>query len=305
MTERVSISSSSVGGGSGVSHAVTSYRRGELIELAKSARLRWILADISASKSPTRTKVPVEEVKIETASIIRSPPLEPFPAVGCLQDIFNCLTDLCKDDQNEIDAYDGFDILELIPEDESLVENCVQSDEQFHEPDEEGLDVDDSVSEYYHLFLDKLRRSEAIDVVRSMRRFVNDIKSRLSTARSSNRSRFQLSDEDQSECISTIWKFLSRILSQLREITIFADNKFVASKVFEACCEKFLFTKLYDILFAADAEDSQLDRKLKQRMKDLQFITTEHLDVKSVTHGVLDKSGKIFLPQLYFIVLFI
>jgi hypothetical protein len=199
---------------------------------------------------------------------------------------------LCKDDENEIDAYDGFNILELIPEDESLVENFVQSDERFYEANEEDLDVDDSVCEYYHLFLDKLRRTESIDIVRSMRRFVNDIKARLSAARSSNRSRFKLADEDQSECISMIWKFLARVLSQLREIPVFAENKFVASRVFEACCEKFLFIKLYDILFAADAEDSQLDRKWKQRMKDLQFISTEHLDVKSVTHGVLDKSGR-------------
>ena len=111
---------------------------------------------------------------------------------------------------------------------------------------------------------------------------------KLTTMRSQPRSRFALDEEDQKEVVEYVWRFLERVLVQIRDIEAFKKNKFVNSKKFENCLEKFVYLKLHDILFAADGEDTQLDRKMSGRMKDLQFITTEHLEIKSITHGVLE-----------------
>jgi hypothetical protein len=235
--------------------------------------MRWILADVSSSKGPADRAKEVKVNILNSISSFASPMAEPFPAVGCLQDVFNFLSDLSKDDAEDFDAYNGLDILSLIPsDDEILYDSDAQSDENIDD------DIDESIDgcEHYNLFLNKLRRNEAIEIVRSMRRFVNDIRIRLNSARSQSQSRFQLSEDDQNECIELIWKFLRRTVSQLREIPLYAHNKFVKSKSFELCCEKFLFIKLHDILFAGDAEDAQLDRKLKQRMKVLSLCTIWH-----------------------------
>ena len=110
--------------------------------------------------------------------------------------------------------------------------------------------------------------------------------------RSQPQSRFCLCEEDQKECVDLIWRFLETLADQIRQIDTFKRNKFVNSRKFENCLEKFLFIKLHDILFASDGEDAQLDRKMGGRLKDLQFITTEHLDVRSMTHGVLEIPGE-------------
>ena len=117
---------------------------------------------------------------------------------------------------------------------------------------------------------------------------MNDMRVKVTTMRSQPQSRFALDDEDQKEVVEYIWKFLERVLMQVKDIETFKKNKFVNSRKFENCLEKFVYLKLHDLLFAADGEDMQLDRKMAGRMKDLQFITTEHLEIQSITHGVLE-----------------
>ena len=274
-------------------YSISENRKSELLEMARISRMRWILEDVAISGSPTIQKAsPNLNNSLSTNNSTKN--MTPITGAGCLQDILNFLMDVCKEQESN-DENDYLDILTLIPTEEEifdskLIENMFQSE------DDDYVDVsEDQINSHYNLFLDKLRRSEAIDAVRSMRRFVNDMKNTLIEMRSNIRSKFQLSDEDQNHCIDIIWKFLERILSQIREIPSFTNNKFVNSKLFEICLEKFLFTKLHGILFSTDLEDSKLDHKMKERMKDLQFITTEHLEVRNVTNLVLEVPGNFYL----------
>ena len=52
---------------------------------------------------------------------------------------------------------------------------------QFSVEADEARNEAEASDDFYTLFLDKLRRSDAVEVVRSMRRFVNDLRGKLGT----------------------------------------------------------------------------------------------------------------------------
>ena len=190
----------------GGKHTVSTFRRNQLLEMARISRIRWIVSELSQSSSPVEKKIVDGETKekenekdeYQEEEIDRD-----IPGLDCLQDIFNFLVDVSredrpeeveetargvkgnrKDDKNNTgdpEEDDGLDILSLVPSEEELLyanemeesatdKDSIEEDPIFIEVHRyEDVECDDTC---YKMFLDKLRRIKVIDVVRSIRRYV-------------------------------------------------------------------------------------------------------------------------------------
>ena len=193
-------------GRSGSKHTVSAFRRNQLLEMARISRIRWIVSELSQSSSPSEKKSVDVESKDTDDGNNDSRPEEidrDIPGLDCLQDIFNFLVDVSREDRSEdyqadsntnggkdgsgkkrdvLEENDYLDVLSLVPtEEELLYANEIDEDSPDKDPNEEDaafvevhqyedVECDDTC---YKLFLDKLRRSEVIDIVRSIRRYVS------------------------------------------------------------------------------------------------------------------------------------
>jgi hypothetical protein len=81
---------------------------------------------------------------------------------------------------------------------------------------------------------------------------------------------------------SRIWSFLDHLHETMRALPVWKHETPANFDVSKAHCEKFLYIKLYPVLFASDVEDVMLNERTKERIESLAFLTTEHLDIKGL-----------------------
>ena len=206
----------------GGKHTVTSFRRNQLLDMARISRIRWIVSELSQSSSPIERKVgrrrqqKEDEPATSTADAKESEEHEgqkrqeeidrDIPGLDCLQDIFNFLVDVGRKDKQELgegrdgsgkkkaggtenhggprntrnedvlEEEDGIDILSLVPTEEELMyANEVEEGKGSDEEDSAFIEVDryedvECDNTCYKMFLEKLRKVEMVDTVRSIRR---------------------------------------------------------------------------------------------------------------------------------------
>ena len=177
----------------GGKHTVSTFRRNQLLEMARISRIRWIVSELSQSSSPVEKKIvngEIKEKETEKDEYQEEEIDRDIPGLDCLQDIFNFLIDVSREDRQEgveetakddPEEDDGVDILSLVPSEEELFyanemeestanKDSIEEDPIYIEVHRyEDVECDDTC---YKMFLDKLRRIEVIDIVRSIRRYV-------------------------------------------------------------------------------------------------------------------------------------
>ena len=93
-------------------HTVSTFRRNQLLEMARISRIRWIVSEVSQSSSPVARKKETTDEEIEEKEDEKDKhPQEEIdrdiPGLDCLQDIFNFLVDVSKEDRVESDEEIG------------------------------------------------------------------------------------------------------------------------------------------------------------------------------------------------------
>lgn len=100
-----------------------------------------------------------------------------------------------------------------------------------------------------------------------------------------NPHRFSKEDLQIGELASVIWVYLDELSLTMRKTAPWSnesDEKFEQTK---KDCERFLFLKLYDPLFqvaSAGLEDQMANQRTRERIESLQFLSAEHLDIRSL-----------------------
>ena len=116
-------------------------------------------------------------------------------------------------------------------------------------------------------FLEKMRAPAAMDLVRGIKGFINDM------LKSSTTGDAEGDSQKVQNCLSQ-----SEIAFQSHPL--WHDSSYEELEAAGEGLEKYLLTKLYGRCFGVAAEDKERDELLNQRMKALHsFIKPEHLDI--------------------------
>ena len=117
----------------------------------------------------------------------------------------------------------------------------------------------------YHAFMAKMQQPSASGLFRSIKLFVRDL----------------LSDSQRSvdEVAEAVQAFFYETEEAIAQHPLWHGCE--PEELDKACdaLEKFVTTKLYDKVFLTDAEESESDRLLEERLQHLRFVTVEHLSV--------------------------
>ena len=117
----------------------------------------------------------------------------------------------------------------------------------------------------YHAFMAKMQQPSANGLFRSIKLFVRDL----------------LSDTQRSvdEVAEAVQAFFYETEEAIAQHPLWHGCE--PEELDKACdaLEKFVTTKLYDKVFLTDAEESESDRLLEERLQHLRFVTVEHLSV--------------------------
>ena len=117
----------------------------------------------------------------------------------------------------------------------------------------------------YHAFMAKMQQPSANGLFRSIKLFVRDL----------------LSDTQRSvdEVAEAVQAFFYETEEAVAQHPLWHGCE--PEELDKACdaLEKFVTTKLYDKVFLTDAEESESDRLLEERLQHLRFVTVEHLSV--------------------------
>lgn len=220
-------------------------RRAELLYLARKSRLQWI----TAAENACTDILPARSVEMDSM-------LSALPAMKCLEDVLGFLTDLSGDTES----------VQL----SSLVNTHVVPDEEEEEDELPSFSNMDA----YSVFITKLKRRSATDIVKSMQVFVQGIEIEMREATYSG------SVQDKLQGISdSIWVFHKKTLARMRENACWereSTEEWIKTK---ESLEIFLLSKLHSTLFI---EDIHGDLELYDRIQTLKFLSPEHLDIKSI-----------------------
>eukprot|EP00981_Chlorochromonas_danica_P003310 scaffold644_cov168-Ochromonas_danica.AAC.2 len=273
------------------SSSLSSARHQELLRLARKSRIFWVLQarDKSEAAAATTATVSAKQQSQHSSS-------SAIPAAVAIEQVLNLLNNIV-DDGESIDL----DSLMLAVEEEK------DDEEQLEEQEESSLLLNSSSSSSYNLFLKKLLHPQAASIVKSIQQFVTQLSGRVreqrmknsplrfasssstTTSTSFSTSRNNSNHQDTMDNLGkiwseSIWKFLSHCQEQLHSHPLWqavSEKEWEEEKVH---LEKFLFVKLYPILFGIDSEDFLLNQTTYERIASLAFITPEHLDIKSFHH---------------------
>ena len=117
----------------------------------------------------------------------------------------------------------------------------------------------------YHAFMAKMQQPSASGLFRSIKLFVRDL----------------LNDTQRSvdEVAEAVQAFFYETEEAIAQHPLWHGCE--PEELDKACdaLEKFVTTKLYDKVFLTDAEESESDRLLEERLQHLRFVTVEHLSV--------------------------
>jgi hypothetical protein len=287
-------------------------RKLELLALARRSRVKWVTdaadrpgagsennksGDLQKHSPSSNSHVAVSDSRVVSLSKRR----DKFPAAECIQTVLEVLSDIVDDGEVvDIDA-----VIALIPSDKDI--DDVQSTEI---PQYDGAE---GPRPPYAVFIDKLKHPTAIDIVKSMQYFVMKFEqtirnyqlqlmtedpellaSKAAALSASVDNQFDAGDDPITvKRIASIWEFLDKTYALMKANILWAEETPTQWDKSKASCEKFLFLKLYHLIFACDVEDSHLDRKLSDRIASLSFLTGEHLDIRYIKPGSTALQGTV------------
>lgn len=228
----------------------TEARRAELLQIARRSRIKWILEARDVNYNST-TQQPSSSVTDALKSKV--------PGADCIQKVLNFLSEVVKDGEScDVSSI----IAGLIEYDDYEEDNLQMKSSNFGKAD--GFED----------FIHKLILPASVDITKAMQQFV--AKFFTDFQESKNRG----SEEEFQNWSGSLWTFLDHITEMMRENPIWLDETTLQFEASKNHCEKFIFTKLYPILFASDFSDVNLNERTRERIEALGFLTTEHLDIK-------------------------
>lgn len=237
-------------------------RRAELLQIARRSRIKWVLdeKDVEYLKA--------QDGKEDERTISDSLKNK-IPAAECIQNVLNFLTDVISDgevcDVASIAAgiidYDDFDDVQY-----NLLKH-----------------KDPNVTDTYNEFLNKLTLPASTEVVKSMQQFVTKFFADYHNAKANPAPMEPVAEPTEEELQSwpaRVWTFLDHTNDSMKELPVWSHESVVQFEATCTHCEKFIFAKLYPVLFATDIEDPTQNERIKERIDSLIFLTAEHLDIK-------------------------
>jgi hypothetical protein len=288
------------GGGNNEEAKALEERKLELLALARRSRVKWITdaadkpnsgsSDPHQSKSGDAVTKPAGAGTPTNANKRR----DKFPAAECIQNVLEVLSEIVDDGEViDIDA-----VISLIPTDKDIDELQSAEVPQYDGPD--------GPKNHYTVFIEKLRHFGAVEIVKSMQYFVMKFEQTIRNYQlemmtedpqllsksavaalddGEDLSRDRLEDPVTAKRVASVWEFLEKTYNAMHSSYLWASETDAQWEKTKAACEKFLFIKLYHLIFACDVEDSHLDKKLADRVASLSFLTGEHLDIRYLRPG--------------------
>lgn len=162
---------------------------------------------------------------------------------------------------------------ELIGDDEIIdIDDLLMGDDEDEYSDQFKVPVPEyeTDSDPYWVFLKKMQHPAAADLAIQLQKNVRRLRTVV------------LSTEDHGKVTDAIFSFLSRFEQDLRENELWADETQTQWQHTCESLESFVFVKLYDVLFPSNDATRQRDQELRERLKLLEFLTWEHLDIRSM-----------------------
>jgi hypothetical protein len=259
---------------------VSEERKNELLQSARRSRLKWVLEARDNHPIPALTEsIPVpEEIEKKQTSSESKPNVQKLvhqiPAAQSVQEVLEFLNSVVNDGDNvDLDS-----ILLTIQEEENL-------DNLF-----ENWKSRSNSKSSYDVFIQKLLHPQAAILVKAIQQFITKFTTTLRRNRlhpgSSSLSKEpntlkSIEDEIKSQTQS-IWTFLDHAFEIMKDSSLWSEENPKDFEDSKLSCEKFVFTKLHSVLFGNDPNDTLLNQATSQRIESLSFITSEHLDIRSL-----------------------
>ena len=277
----------------------TPERRMELLKLARRSQRLFVL-DECDEESLNFIK---EQISKETKGFDFA--RHPIPGVKGLQTVLDYLNEVVGDEMNMMvesllpiaDALD--DTLDHELNDTNTTSSSSSSSSNSNSKDEEHKDnintsssssnkqmnYDDNISTYT-IFLDRLRRSEANDMVVDIQRFTSSLCSKMRHERAAAGG--NLTINMHKEGCNKVWTLINSYSTFMKDSPIWNVSSNNNNHDFNLSIERFLYSKLYTEIFAADIDDHLADRKLYNKLLQLKELEPNHLDIESAMWGGRD-----------------
>jgi hypothetical protein len=242
---------------------VAAKRRAELLQIARRSRIKWVLEEKEVEHHNVEKKVHEHSEGVPPALAAK------IPAAESIQNVLNFLTMLINDGE----------VCDVASIAAGIIDYDDYDEEQYTFLAHGSRGKPDS----YNEFIGKLILPASTELVKSMQQFVTKFYADFQAAQSTPLPVDKLPEPEEEELQSwptRIWAFLDHVYKEMRELPVWAHDspqQFDATKVH---CEKFLFCKLYPLLFGSDPEDRTLNERTHERIESLAFLTAEHLDIK-------------------------
>lgn len=170
----------------------------------------------------------------------------------------------------------------------------------------------------FDLFLNKLLQLQAVEYVKSLQHFVSKVTASVWRSRkdvaalsklkaatsghsstdylatltmsSSIASRLSGADElNLGELASIVWSYLDELLLQMKQSPLWLEESAQQFEQTSKHCERFLFKQLHSSLSAASSVAGD-DQRTHDRISSLQFLSAEHLDIRSFQYLLEDSA---------------
>lgn len=260
--------------------SVTVSRRDELLLIARRSRVKWVLEEkeiIQQDRERTHSAERVETGNATVPSDLKAK----IPAAESIQNVLNYLTAL-------IDDGEVCDVASIAA---GIIDYDDYGNEEYLHISKNKGGKPDSFNE----FLAKLILPASTEIVKSLQQFITKFTANFQAAKADGTHVDVLpdgSDEENQSWPTRIWTFLDHIYTSMKETPVWAHDTQPQFELTKAHCEKFVFHKLYSVLFASDPEDLTLNERTRERIESLGFLTAEHLDIKCTRALYLQYAAK-------------
>ena len=271
-------------------------RRIELLKLARRSQRLFVL-DECDEESLNFIK---EQISKETKGFDFA--RHPIPGVKGLQTVLDYLNEVVGDEMNMMvesllpiaDALD--DTLDHELNDNNSISNINGSKNEQQKDNittnsrnnNKQVHYNDNIPPYT-IFLDILRRSEANEMVVDIHRFTSSLCSRIKHERAASGG--NLTNEMHKEGCNKIWNSIGNYITNMKDAPLWnisSSSSGSSNHFFNSSIERFLFSKIYSEIFAADIDDHLADRKLCNKLMQLKGLEPQHLDIEQAMWGGRD-----------------
>ena len=243
-------------------------RREELLQIARRSRIKWVIDE----KEPDHHDGKHGRPKTEGLT----PSLKAkIPASESIQNVLNFLTDLINDGE----------VCDVASIAVGIIDYDDYTDEQYNNITHHKNGKPDSFNE----FIGKLILPASTEIVKSMQQFVTkftkefqEANNKIITTTQDEEETVEPTEEELQTWSTKIWDFLDHTYETMRITPVWQHDTQQQFDITKQHTEKFIFLKLYPVLFASDYEDQVLNEKLYERIESLNFLTAEHLEIKCV-----------------------